>query len=652
MIKKIAALVLALLLTSALLGCMAEETPGTEPSADIPVPSSGGPSQSPPSPAKQLSEAIALACEKLEMNPVYVTYDMTDPETGEYVLEIAGLTYYLDPVSGDLKRDNGNLGTTLIINLYGYGPTPVDTDTDKSIEDVVTENIKNGTFDSSHALYSAKERVPYFVADHHEGSVGGLIIDNEYKSLDDLGIGSDDLTPFLNGGTTSYFVDVDNDGTAELCSDYLAGTGLFPNTEVLKLNESANGYVAYDFLGRLPNSYSYRWVQFFKCGGTVYTVVFFDSEYQIYEVTVDDVSLVSELRVTYPDYTVSAGGVGGVLSHLEQQYAGQLPYAYPGISANRVLTTADSTYSKLDKSIRDEYVGKSYTAADLNNDGSLEVFFQWVSSSQTKLGDTTYLNAYAVFKMTNGRYTLEATNVDTNLDESPSKQLPISLSDAGYPLNVFFSVYEDKTYTCIINKKSSADRPFETRNTEIVTVYLMERDTATEIGTLEIVYKPEITVNPETTNGTLTSLENKGFSISPAQSFWVELQGWGRVIFVSANDQTDGGNAIFYLANSGSQVIYTFPNFYGNSWTVYELVAVAFRDVNNDDLNDVIVIAECITGVGEIGAVPFTVADVYFQTSDGFERNRAQTEALNESGMNDSIKNVVSFFSDMAHTGT
>ena len=62
--------------------------------------------------------------------------------------------------------------------------------------------------------------------------------------------------------------------------------------------------------------------------------------------------------------------------------------------------------------------------------------------------------------------------------------------------------------------------------------------------------------------------------------------------------------------NSNQEIIYVFPDFYTNVLSdLQEIKAVSFKDVNNDGLKDIIIIAQFLSANGD----DLTVANVYLQ---------------------------------------
>lgn len=107
------------------------------------------------------------------------------------------------------------------------------------------------------------------------------------------------------------------------------------------------------------------------------------------------------------------------------------------------------------------------------------------------------------------------------------------------------------------------------------------------------------------------------------QSFTVDLNHWGEVKFVSYAPQKDFEDVSFFLEKDGA-VIYNFPNYFENNNTENHIglfdsvAAVGFRDINNDQLKDVIVIINYVTGAGPQGMLPRPAARIFLAREEGF----------------------------------
>ncbi|WP_127588947.1 hypothetical protein [Paenibacillus koleovorans] len=128
------------------------------------------------------------------------------------------------------------------------------------------------------------------------------------------------------------------------------------------------------------------------------------------------------------------------------------------------------------------------------------------------------------------------------------------------------------------------------------------------------------------------------------QSFTVTLDPWGKVKFISGKRETPKAEAVFFLADESGGLKYEFPSFTGNTgWWLYDIRAVAFRDVNQDGWKDVIVIADYMTGVGPTGAQPFPIAGIYYQLGNRFVTNPDLDVKLNRTRENETIEKVLGF---------
>jgi hypothetical protein len=95
------------------------------------------------------------------------------------------------------------------------------------------------------------------------------------------------------------------------------------------------------------------------------------------------------------------------------------------------------------------------------------------------------------------------------------------------------------------------------------------------------------------------------------QTLPIKLNNWGDVTFVTYGPKPgdDFEDVSFYLMKD-KKVVYAFPFYWENNKTdetgglFDSVVSVGFRDVNHDNLKDVIVIINYITGAGPQGMVP------------------------------------------------
>lgn len=113
----------------------------------------------------------------------------------------------------------------------------------------------------------------------------------------------------------------------------------------------------------------------------------------------------------------------------------------------------------------------------------------------------------------------------------------------------------------------------------------------------------------------------------PEQSFDVYLDDWGEVTFVSCrpspNELIDWKVASFYLIRD-DEILYKFPyRFENNSsrgyiGTFYSVGAVGFRDINDDEKEDIIIITYYHSGAGPTGMVPRPGVTIYLAGENEF----------------------------------
>jgi len=109
------------------------------------------------------------------------------------------------------------------------------------------------------------------------------------------------------------------------------------------------------------------------------------------------------------------------------------------------------------------------------------------------------------------------------------------------------------------------------------------------------------------------------------ESFNVELNDWGNVRFISyePDNSINFEDVSFYLMKD-DKVIYSFPYYCENNSTenyvgLFDSVsAVEFCDVNNDNIKDVIVLINYVTGAGPQGMVPRPRARIFLADKKEF----------------------------------
>ena len=129
------------------------------------------------------------------------------------------------------------------------------------------------------------------------------------------------------------------------------------------------------------------------------------------------------------------------------------------------------------------------------------------------------------------------------------------------------------------------------------------------------------------------------------QSFSVSLENYGKVKFISGLKREDSNdNAVFYLIDNKNNVLYKYPDFYGNKKGMFNNIrAVSFTDVNKDGLKDVVIIADYRTGSNS-STTP--ICSIYFQKGKEFISNENFDNKINVSSNNKDIASVLKYAKD------
>ena len=143
---------------------------------------------------------------------------------------------------------------------------------------------------------------------------------------------------------------------------------------------------------------------------------------------------------------------------------------------------------------------------------------------------------------------------------------------------------------------------------------------------------------------TLNDLKSGGLQIIGNQCFSINLENYGDVRFISGHKRENANdNANFYLIDSNNNVLYKFPDFYGNEKGMFnDITAIGFTDVNNDGLKDIVIIA-AYQAKGSTSSSFTSISSIYFQKGKEFINNKKFDDELNKSGNNKDIKSVLKF---------
>ena len=84
----------------------------------------------------------------------------------------------------------------------------------------------------------------------------------------------------------------------------------------------------------------------------------------------------------------------------------------------------------------------------------------------------------------------------------------------------------------------------------------------------------------------------------------------------------------------GDRVIYSLPKSeHDRNWAAWDVLAVAFTDLDLNGNDDIMMLSEYMTGIGPQGAVPFPAISIYYSRKQGFELDAALSQSLTEQGV-------------------
>ncbi|WP_017324900.1 hypothetical protein [Synechococcus sp. PCC 7336] len=113
-------------------------------------------------------------------------------------------------------------------------------------------------------------------------------------------------------------------------------------------------------------------------------------------------------------------------------------------------------------------------------------------------------------------------------------------------------------------------------------------------------------------------------------AFRVDLPQCGTCLFVPIQDLQGRPEISLHLVKEG-QITYTLAQSEADrTWAAWEVLAVAFTDLDADGDDDIMLLAEYMTGIGPQGAVPFPAMSIYYSRKRGFELDPALSQTLTD----------------------
>lgn len=147
-------------------------------------------------------------------------------------------------------------------------------------------------------------------------------------------------------------------------------------------------------------------------------------------------------------------------------------------------------------------------------------------------------------------------------------------------------------------------------------------------------------------------IENSGFRVIEEQAFEIDHAGLGRLRLIPAISRGYNRLSLFFVREDG-YVVYKTDDFESNSWlrgqarqTNQDVICIAYRDLNGDDLKDIIIISACRNESGVYAGKTYNVGDVLFQSEIGFYRDLHISDKINRFDMNKNSEAIMAFVRD------
>jgi hypothetical protein len=102
------------------------------------------------------------------------------------------------------------------------------------------------------------------------------------------------------------------------------------------------------------------------------------------------------------------------------------------------------------------------------------------------------------------------------------------------------------------------------------------------------------------------------------QSFFITINGFKNVYFVSITHNSDAGEYLTFYLIKNKSVLLELPMTLINDYIMKDVEAVSFLDMNKDGYSDITIIVSCLTEAGDQGPpVPYYVATILINNRQG-----------------------------------
>lgn len=174
-----------------------------------------------------------------------------------------------------------------------------------------------------------------------------------------------------------------------------------------------------------------------------------------------------------------------------------------------------------------------------------------------------------------------------------------------------------------------------------------------EDANLQESYKEE-NKSPEEENVEIDTIEEVNEYVIAEQTFDVYLDDWGEVTFVSCKiPRSIFTDAYFFLIKE-EQILYKFPHRFKENRLEFtgafdSVGAVAFRDINDDKKDDIIIISYYVSGAGPTGMEPRPYVTIYLAGESEFYLAEDMIKDVECDGKDMTIESVYNFLTDRVY---
>ncbi len=160
--------------------------------------------------------------------------------------------------------------------------------------------------------------------------------------------------------------------------------------------------------------------------------------------------------------------------------------------------------------------------------------------------------------------------------------------------------------------------------------------------------------SPEEENVEIDTIEEVNEYVIEEQTFDVYLDDWGEVTFVSCKiPRSIFTDASFFLIKE-EQILYRFPHRFKENRLEFtgafdSVGAIAFRDINDDKKDDIIIISYYVSGAGPTGMEPRPYVTIYLAGESEFYLAEDMIEEVEYDGKDTTIESVYNFLTDRVY---